>query len=189
MSTSGNVRNQILNHIQVNCDFKVNCRLNHNWLEYDSAFDFWRCCWWHPWNPPSTQNDKKVDHKFHNPLSVYNLLLSSIHVYYMICSTNQNGVVNGKKLFLLVFCWFFWAAWPDICTTHASMTKRWEEEERQAGKEFFFLMLGNHKNWGDIVKNGWSFPFLSKADFSLNSRSNFALFLSFIQQMLILFLV
>ena len=98
---------------------------------------------------------------------------------YMICSTNQNGVVNGKKLFLLVFCWFFWAAWPDICTTHASMTKRWEEEERQAGKEFFFLMLGNHKNWGDIVKNGWSFPFLSKADFSLNSRSNFALVFKF----------
>ena len=97
----------------------------------------------------------------------------------MICSTNQNGVVNGKKLFLLVFCWFFWAAWPDICTTHASMTKRWEEEERQAGKEFFFLMLGNHKNWGDIVKNGWSFPFLSKADFSLNSRSNFALVFKF----------
>ena len=55
----------------------------------------------------------------------------------------------ARKNFVRFFARFS-SPWSDICTTHASMTKKvrrgWD----------FFDFTKNHK----IIKNGWSFPYL-----------------------------
>ena len=55
----------------------------------------------------------------------------------------------ARKNFVRFFARFS-SPWSDICTTHASMTKK-----VRRGWDFFDLTK-NHK----IIKNGWSFPYL-----------------------------